>query len=298
MNNNRIVILASYNPEEFIIEQIDSIRNQNISTIAIYDDASSPSQLQFLESVIEKHQKQIELLKRRNNVGVVKNFIEAIEDNAEAFDQFFLSDQDDIWLPNKVEMVSSALNYHKKPTLVYHDAQIINEKGKILYPSFWEFLNQGHYEHRLDTFLYGNFVTGGACAFNRALAPYIIRMPEGLHSLHDAWVALCGFCFGQVVKINEKLNLYRMHQNNVALTRKVPLTRIEKFSNAISHLFDTNFLSEELELAEAFMNTFKNEIPNEQRRTLEAFVLLKRKPSFMKMLHKRKTLKKYSASRS
>lgn len=291
MTSSSVVILTTYNPQNFVEEQINSIYSGSSAQIRIYDDASEINSFNYLSDFCEPLNDRVEITRRTRNLGVIENFKLAIKEN-NGFDHIYLSDQDDIWAPEKYRLIEEAFKGIEGPLLIYHNAKMIDRNNSILYPSFWGFLNQDHYIHNLETFLFGNFVTGSSCAFNYSLIPYIIRLPQGLKSLHDAWIGLCAFVFGQVKRINEPLNLYRNHSQNVALTSMKKDNWLQRQLKTTQSLMQMNFLEIELELVDAFLTTFKNEIPGDKREILERFSHLRHKNGIQRKVVKRRVLKR------
>ena len=117
------VCIATYNGEKFLRQQIESILSQlsHDDEIIVSDDCSSDRTVDLLR---EFKDERIKLFVNDSNVGVVKNFENAIKNSTQEF--IFLSDQDDVWTPNKVEVVKKMLNEYD---FVSHNANIINEEG-------------------------------------------------------------------------------------------------------------------------------------------------------------------------
>src|SRR5437773_10945714 len=121
------IVLCSYNGERFIKEQVDSILSQTYSNIEliISDDASTDGTPNILNGF--KENQNVKLFFQPENIGSAKNFEFATRNATGAFIAF--SDQDDIWLPQKLEKLYLAI---ADGSLVYCDSELIAEDGKRL----------------------------------------------------------------------------------------------------------------------------------------------------------------------
>lgn len=282
------VVMVSYNGELYFDEQLNSIEKQDhLEKIYISDDASEELFSKRLDLLSQRGDSRISISQNSKNIGLLANIKKAIAENLDA-EFIALSDQDDIWKGNKLALLYEMAIAHNEesPLLIYHDAEVIDKNGKSIHPSFWKFLGHDHYQHRLETFLYGNFITGGNTLINKTLARKANTIPEDLQTLHDAWLGLCAFVFGKVIKIDQQLNQYRFHGENLAFKRNPSL----KKRTRINH---NTFLSPEFEMIERFMSTFEGEIPSEKEKILTEFLALKEKPYLIKRLKRFQVLHKF-----
>lgn len=210
------ILMATYNGERYLKEQIDSILNQTYSNIRliISDDCSTDKTIQILKEY-EIKDKRVKVYYQKKNLGVVKNFeflLRKVENELYA-----LSDQDDIWLPDKIE--KSIENMKKNNSdLVFGDLILINENGELLEKSFWR--NKGFFQKiKKDTKHYGlllnNYVTGCTILSKKSFIKNILPVPKNSkYILHDYWIAI-------VVALNGKISYdetphikYRQHTDN------------------------------------------------------------------------------------
>lgn len=286
------VVMITFNGDRFIEEQLKSIAEQAyLDHLHIQDDHSDPTFYRKLESLSAKLSIDYRLHRNTETLGVIANIKKAIEANSTA--QFIaLCDQDDIWQPHKLSTLGSMLKPSSSeiPTLVYHDAAVIDSNGRIMHDSFWHLLGQSHYEHRLETFLFGNFVTGGSSLFNKAVSRIAHTIPEDLKTLHDAWLALYALTFGEIIRVEQALNQYRFHDHNVAFKEQPKEKRAKKKTKKAEE-----FLKDELLLAERFYLTFGDQMADRERQIFQRFLHLKNKPFFYKKIRKYLTLRKFKA---
>lgn len=202
------VALAYYDGAEYIKEQITSILSQlgpQDEVILSVDRALDGSE-DMLKEWEEKDQRIF--VTKGPGEGVVKNFEHAIL--MCSGDLIFLSDQDDVWLPDKVEKVKRA--FHQKEVMaVLHDAKIVDEDLKEIEPSFFALRGSstGFFKN-----LWKNSYVGCCMAFRKEMVEEILPFPGNIY-MHDYWIGATAECMGKVVLLPEPLLLYRRHGNNV-----------------------------------------------------------------------------------
>ena len=139
MNADTIdILLPTYNGEKYLKEQIDSILNQTYKNIRliISDDCSKDSTHKKLEEYRGKDER-IELYLQKENIGVVKGIeflLKKVKSN-----YYMLADQDDVWLPMKVEKSIETLK-KENADLVFGDLEVVDQDLKTMYPSFGDFM--------------------------------------------------------------------------------------------------------------------------------------------------------------
>ena len=221
------VCMATYNGEKYIEEQVKSILLQlsEHDELIASDDGSTDNTIKILESFEDKrikifhHDKKhikVPLLlssKAANNFYLAARNFENALTKAQG-DYIFLSDQDDIWMQNKVEKI---LPYLKEDILVISDAWIVNsnlEKIDVLS------------KHRIykKGFLTNIYVSGGApqgcvCAFTKKIKDFILPIPKNVLT-HDFWIGLLSELKFKSMYIPEQLILYRRHSLTISHTER------------------------------------------------------------------------------
>ena len=202
------VALAYYDGAEYIEQQLTSILDQlgEEDELILSVDRAFDGSMDLLKAWEEK-EKRI-FLTNGPAKGVAKNFEHAIR--LCSGDLIFLSDQDDIWLPDKVEKVKQAF-YDQEVMAVLHDARIVDENLKELEPSFFKLR---HSETGFIKNLWRNSYVGCCMAFRKELIPQIFPIPEAIY-MHDYWIGATAEQIGKVKLIEEPLILYRRHSKNV-----------------------------------------------------------------------------------
>ncbi len=202
------VCIATYNGEKYIKEQLDSILCQlgNDDEVIISDDGSTDQTIEIIESYKDK---RIRLVRNAEIRSVVSNFENAIK-NAQG-DYIFLSDQDDVWLPDKVKIMCDVL---QKKDLVVCDAEMIDANNKLLRTSFYEMRNSGS---GFLKNLIRNTYLGCCMAFRKDILKYILPFPKHI-AMHDIWIGLCVELMGNPFFIQQKLVQYRNHSKSATNT--------------------------------------------------------------------------------
>ncbi len=200
------VCIATYNGEEFIQEQLNSILSQigEGDEVIISDDNSTDLTIEKIKAVGDK---RIKIL-NANYRNPIKNFENSLKHAKGEF--IFLSDQDDVWLPNKY---GCCLHYLKDYDLVITDAIVVDEFLNQINPSFFEYYGSGLgvVKNMLRSTYFGTCM-----AFNRKILDYSLPFPKTREIGHDLWIGLVAEIIGNVYFCKEQLLLYRRH--DMALT--------------------------------------------------------------------------------
>lgn len=204
------VALASYNGENYIREQMDSILSNltEMDEVVVSDDGSKDQTLEILREY-EKGRIPVKVLKGPG-LGIKKNIEHAMK-NCQG-EYIFLADQDDVWREDKVEIVMSF--FQAGNTLVIHDARVMDGAlEKEIMPSFFAYRGSG--PGFLRNFVKNRYM--GCCmAFHRKLLPLALPIPEEVE-MHDQWIGLIGeLTGGRSCFVTEQLLLYRRHEANVS----------------------------------------------------------------------------------
>lgn len=202
------VALAAYKGEQYISEQIESILCQlgENDELIISDDFPQGNTRGIVEEYQSKD-KRIRYIEGEGK-GVVKNFENALK--ACEGDIIFLCDQDDAWMPDKVECVMN--EFRNGADLVLHDSSVTDSDLNVTEPSF--FAVHGSNASFSSNILRNSFV--GCCmAFNRKTLLASLPFPKGL-AMHDWWIALVALKKNfNVVLLNKPLIMWRRHGGNV-----------------------------------------------------------------------------------
>lgn len=218
------ILLATYNGEKYVGEQIESILTQTYKNInlIISDDKSQDNTKKIIEEYAKKDQR-ITIFFQERNLGYIKNFeflIKQVRSN-----YFMLSDQDDVWLPEKVEKSIKKLK-EENADLVFGDLEVVDQSLHTIYPSFGDFMKLNRKIRKCKNsyemnYLY-NCVTGCTLlAKSRTIQDFMPIPANSKYVVHDHWIALMTSLHGKLAYIPEKLIKYRQHGDNQIGTEKI-----------------------------------------------------------------------------
>ncbi|MEJ1239079.1 glycosyltransferase family 2 protein [Chryseolinea sp. T2] len=203
------VCMATYNGEQYIKDQIDSILPQLGASdeLIVSDDSSTDRTLEIVESYGDT---RIRILKGRKFASPILNFENALK-HAKG-DYIFLSDQDDVWGPGRVSQILDKFIDHD---LIVCDCKIVDQNLNVLQPSYFSIVNakSGFFRNLLKT---SPFI--GCCmAFNRKVLSLALPFPSGI-PMHDFWIAMLAEARFKVLLFDKPLVLYRRHGANASFT--------------------------------------------------------------------------------
>lgn len=219
------IVIATYNGEKYIKEQIESIINQTVKPdkIVVSDGGSSDDTVYICESLLSTSGIEHIVLRSNFQLPVRDNFQKGLI-NCDS-DIIFFADQDDVWNRNKLEITLQGF-FNKNVCMVFTNASIVDENLKDSGESLWDSIGykytKGQYSYRkfstefLKILCKHNIVTGMCMAITRELKDFALPFTE--NSIHDVWLAFLSICCGDVVAISDKCVQYRQHANNVVGT--------------------------------------------------------------------------------
>lgn len=201
------VCLAFYNGEEFIAEQVESILANEVDEVIISNDDCNRPHPDILLTLQLSHPR-IKLIWGPGK-GVSRNFEKLLYETCGEI--IYLSDQDDIWFPDKVETINSCFAADSSLDLIISNCKVSDSNGGIIEESLFE-------RRRPSLNLLGMLSKGplGCCmAIRRTSLDYILPLPFFAQdfSMHDWWIACLCSSFGRVRLIEKPLLVYRRHEN-------------------------------------------------------------------------------------
>lgn len=216
------ILLATYNGENYLVEQLESILSQTYSNfrLLISDDCSTDGTRKILEEYKEKDSR-IQLFFQGKNLGVIKNFEYLLKKVESKY--YMLSDQDDIWKENKIEKSVEKLE-DSESDLVYTDLEVVDANLNVTYESYWKL--KGIYKkikkyNNFEALYLNNFVTGCTLISKEEYIRDVLPLPDtSKFVLHDYWIALIVSQKGKISYVEEPLIKYRQHKNNKIGSRK------------------------------------------------------------------------------
>jgi len=214
------VVLPTYNGVAYLEAQLASIHAQTLrpERVLLRDDGSSDGTQALIHQLQQRYGAWLQVLPADGNLGCTVNVNRLLEASTAPY--VALADQDDLWLPHKLERALALMQQLEgrhgadTPLLVHSDLELVDADGKRLGCRYFQ-------RQRLDPqrcapvdLALTNVVTGCTALLNRALLQKALPIPpEAL--MHDWWLALVASAFGQIALVEEPGLLYRQHSSNV-----------------------------------------------------------------------------------
>jgi glycosyltransferase involved in cell wall biosynthesis len=238
------VAMCTCNGEKYLNEQLHSILNQSYKPdeLIICDDCSTDNTIRIIKSYSAEYPGSISVHLNEKNLGAIKNFEKAI--SLTTGDFIFLSDQDDIWYPDKIKKIIPLLN-KSNILLIFSNGDLIDEKGTEIGSTLWEKWNftedirENWRNNKLafhDLLRIHNKVTGATVAFKKKLKKYIIPVNVPHNYWHDQWFALHAAALNGLSFTEEPLIKYRIHTNQqIGLPESnQPINNASTFNESVS----------------------------------------------------------------
>lgn len=207
MKRSVTILMSTYNGEQYLCQQIDSILHQQDVEInlLVRDDGSTDSTITILDEYATKG-----LLSwyKGSNIGPAMSFMQLLKD-APPSDYYAFADQDDYWMADKISVAISALQQSDKPSLYFCRTQPVDEhlqplSSAISYP----LLTFG------ESLVY-SIVSGCTMVFNNQLKEVVNSYCPSFVAMHDVWVYIIAQAIGSNIIFDPQPHiLYRQHNNN------------------------------------------------------------------------------------
>ena len=187
------ILLAAYNGEKYLKEQIDSILSQMDRVpekcgLYVHDDGSTDGTCEILKEFAVSYPGKVELVDGPPQGGSTKNFMYML--GKVDSDYYMFSDQDDVWLPEKIEREYEEIKKLEDfPALVFSDMKVVDEDLKVIDESFYSYSNLNPLRTKLNELILENVVSGCCMMFNKKLRDMALRYSD-LDKIkwHDWWI--------------------------------------------------------------------------------------------------------------
>ena len=302
------IILATYNGEQYLRRQLDSIlQSYEDFCLHIFDDGSTDATAEILQEYQTMCPNRIKVQFNAQNLGCTRNFLNGLKtayeeikaedpmpesgatddisgkQHASARHYFMFCDQDDIWYPEKLSITQKAMRKLEKkygsdiPLLVFTDAVVTDADGKEIAPSFIAQNKLNPYAVSTARILTENKCIGCTSMMNETLVKLLTEVPQAAR-FHDWWMALLATSFGRMSYLNRKTLSYCQHGNNVV--------GVQKFTSYVKQrLFSLKKQKEMLlatqQQAAEFLTIYGDVLTEEKAETIEIFATLSEQ-GFMK----------------
>jgi len=212
------VAMCTYNGVAYLGEQLRSIAAQSRppDELVVCDDKSADATREIVAEFAASAPFPVHLQLNEHNLGSTRNFAQAIR--LCRGDVIALSDQDDVWLPEKLRRLEDCFLLNPEVGLVFTDAEVVDEDLRPLGYRLWESMGFDSARRQLmrngralDVLLPGWTVTGATMAFRSSFRSLVLEIPTDLPVIHDGWIALLIASVARVSFIEEPLIKYRQH---------------------------------------------------------------------------------------
>jgi len=231
------VALCTHNGAEFVAEQVLSIVRQSDppAELVVSDDASSDGTVEIIRRIfVENHVTKTRLVVMENSepLGVASNFEQAIV--ACSGDLIALSDQDDVWQPDRLRIAVSRFEASADLLLLNSDARLVDESGEPLGRTLFEALELTCGElsaltsaRGFEALLRRNLITGATTMIHRNLVMRAAPFP--IPWLHDEWMAIIASATGMTDLVVRELIDYRQHgRNQIGVQKLTPVQKLRR----------------------------------------------------------------------
>jgi len=216
------IIMAVYNGQEYIREQLESLKDQTYTEwrLVIRDDRSSDKTAEIVKKFSDEVEQEVIFKVNEKPSGSAKNNFALLINDAKESDYVMFCDQDDIWKKDKIEITFNKMKQVEErygrdfPLLVHGDVEVIDENGNINADSMFE-MSHINADSKLPQILIQNHVTGCTMMCNKKLIAGISEYASSEYIImHDYLAALYASVFGKIEVIKKPLLSYRQHSGN------------------------------------------------------------------------------------
>lgn len=238
------VAICTFNGEKYLKEQLDSIASQSRipDEIVLCDDCSKDGTMDIIKKYSSNSSLPIHFVVNEKNLGTIKNFEKAI--SLCTGDIILLSDQDDIWHPQKIERIENTFLSSTNFGAVFSNANVVDENLMYMGYTLWQSIRFTKSEQRLvsngkslDVLLKHNVAAGTTLAFSAQYKKYLLPIPK--YCIHDLWIMLIISMKSDIAMIDERLVEYRQHSDQQIGAKKKWL--LSKYLNANDHSNQDSF---------------------------------------------------------
>ena len=246
-NTSVAILMCTCNGENFLEEQLDSIQNQDYKNLTLYvnDDGSKDATLNILKRYQKKWGKQKLIIRRGPQKGFCQNFLQIINDPKIKADLYFLSDQDDVWMPHKLSHTIKKISKLDplKPMLYCARTTYVSSDTKRILGQSDLFLKPPSFKNAFIQSIAG----GNTMAFNEQLKRVLQKYPKADVVSHDWWLYILNeLVGGKTLYDSESTILYRQHNKSLVGANTgfiAKLKRLRMLINGTYRVYNTKHLN-------------------------------------------------------
>lgn len=268
------ILMATYNGERYIREQIESIQVQTFEDwrLLVSDDCSTDCTLEIVRDMAAAD-RRIQVASDGVHHGSAKaNFMSLLDKASASYIMF--CDQDDVWLPNKIAASLDMMQKLEKDgdqdnaLMVFTDMRVVDDMLAPIADSFEAYSNIDPSRTELRQLIAQSVGAGCTMLINRSAAARASRPIEadGI-VMHDWWMFLVCSAFGSIAYLDEKTSLYRQHGDNaVGAMAYSPIEKALNIDGMQKSVADT------ARQAKLFARTYNDELSDAQRDPIRHYV--------------------------
>jgi len=224
--DNVSIVMATYNGEKYLREQIESILSSTYKDFELHitDDGSQDKTMEILEQYRRKYPDKIHIKRNEANMGAARNFLNAVMGMTSEY--IMLCDHDDVWRMDKIARAIKRVKQMEvqfgkdTPIAVFTDAYVTDENLNIIHDSFFRSCRLNPRLTDLPHLLMENKLIGCTVMINQAVLRILQSGPLPARvKFHDHWLGLIAASAGRIGFIKEPTMLYRQHGSNVVGNR-------------------------------------------------------------------------------
>ena len=285
-----VIMMATYNGEKFIKDQIESIISQTVSDWVLYinDDGSQDNTISIVEEYCEKYPEKIVLMKNETDMhGAASNFFELMQKVPKA-EWYALCDQDDIWYEDRLEKMilaaesSEHQEYKTLPVIVFGQAEVVDEKLNLICDSLVECIGIDFSKHvdnlEIGIHTFFNAIHGCTMIYNSILHEKVLKTLslELVYEMsylrgHDSWLTEVCAWFGKIIYLEQKVIRYRQHSQSVTGEgKRIWKSFLEQLVNKRDKFNKVRaYRVRMIKKIELFENIFEDELSVQQKEQIE-----------------------------
>lgn len=240
------VALATYNGEQFLQEQLDGIARQTCppTEIVVCDDVSTDATVDILQDFQGMFPEVVRFHRNVSNLGFIKNFEQAI--SLCTGDIIALSDQDDVWLPGKLEKIAQVFLKSPEYGMVFTDAMVTDARLTPL--GYTIYSRHGKLDLRADktipSLIHKTNIKGCTMAFRSKFRKYVLPISTELWG-HDHWITFTMAVISRIHMVDKPLMLYRRHRrssgNDPLLEKRIRPTVGQMYNNLSKEAYQRDY---------------------------------------------------------
>lgn len=268
------ILMATYNGQRFVGEQIESIQGQTCADwrLLVSDDCSTDKTLDVVRRYAAADGRIQVVSQGVRHGGAKANFFSLMDKSTAPYVMF--CDQDDVWLPRKVEKTFEAMRKIEGsasadvPLLVFTDMKVVDGDLNVIAESFDRFSSIDPSRNAFPHVVAQPIASGCTMMVNAAARDLALKAPDTSDViLHDQWLTLLASAFGRIAYVDEPTSLYRQHgSNEIGALKYSPVKRASHFDVMKESVAAT------VSQARAFLHCYGDALSAEQLRCIKEFV--------------------------